>query len=304
MEIPIYTHGRLMPDPPWEGPVVSVFPRAFNILHPDGLLVGVVASAGQMSPFSLVAEGLFAEEGRTEAVARISKGALCRRAEDSLTVAGIRLDLSVSRSWDGRLPPRLAGSISAPGALAGRLRSALAVAGADDGLREVVVPGASQTIFGRRAREILGSSRGIGNGAQGIRELSHLIGLGIGFTPSGDDFVSGVLLAREMAAGEGPELDLDEVRSKLHRTNDGGRTLLTAALFGSFPAYLLQFADAIGESLRSASAGVEPPERLVESAVRAAAAHGETSGTDAVTGFTWYLALLGGDQRAHGDFVG
>ena len=175
---------------------------------------------------------------------------------------------------------------------------ALAVAGADDGLREIVVAGPSQTIFGRRAREILEAVDWVNGGGPGpLRGLSRLGGLGNGFTPSGDDFISGVLLAREMTGRGGPELDEQEIRSALDRTNDGGRTLLTGVLSRCFPAYLLEFAGAIAASIRSSSSGGAAVERSVQDAVRAAAAHGETSGTDAVTGFAWYLGLLGRRQQ-------
>lgn len=278
--------------------MVSLFSRAFNVLHPRGLLVGVVAAPEQMSPFALLAEGLFRAEGGVAPGARIAKGAMCRRTSSGLIVSGMRLDLSGSRPWDGRLPPGLMGSIADPSSLAALLRAAIAAAGAEDGLREIVVPGSSGTIFARRAREILASAH---NGEDGRREklrgLSGFVGLGIGFTPSGDDFISGVLLAREMTGRGGPELDEQEIRSALDRTNDGGRTLLTGVLSRCFPAYLLEFAGAIAASIRSSSSGGAAVERSVQDAVRAAAAHGETSGTDAVTGFAWYLGLLGRRQQ-------
>ena len=52
------------------------------------------------------------------------------------------------------------------------------------------------------------------------------------------------------------------------------------ALRGSFPAHLRTFVETLAraESIRD-----------VEDSVRAACAHGETSGTDSLTGFCWAL---------------
>lgn len=308
MDLPVQAHGLLIPEAPWEGPVVSLFSRAFNVLHPSGLLVGVVASLRQMSPFSLLAEELFAADWGQAPVARIAKGAPFRRTGTGLLVSGIRLDLGHSRRWDGRLGPRLTRSIADPGSTANLLRSALAEAGAEDGLREIVVGGTSQTIFGRRAREILNGVRiEKVDGPARLRGLSELVGLGIGFTPSGDDFLSGVMLAAEMSEAIRVEVDAEEIRSALGRTNDGGRTLLAGALDRCFPAYLLEFACAIAAAQQHGTAGATTAgaavpgsrdhdgttaERAVLAAVRSAASHGETSGTDSVTGFTWYLETI------------
>ena len=115
-----------------------------------------------------------------------------------------------------------------------------------------------------------------------IRGLSELIGLGIGFTPSGDDFIAGAILGEELTGTMGhdyPLIDRDEIIGALHRTGYGGRTLLWQVLKNHFSFYMIKLADGL-------LSGV-PGE--MERAVCRAVSHGETSGTDLLTGLVWYL---------------
>jgi len=302
LELQAKAFGELVPRGVWQGNVVSVYSRALNLLHPKGLLVGLVASAAQMSPLSILVPGLFAfGDGGATAGRGVKVGERGEIDGEMLRLSGISIGLTSAEPWNGRIRSEIAGCIADPVRTFERLQQALAVEGADDGLREVVVTGAEQTIFGRRCREILGS---VEHGADEIRSdsphpahlqgLSELIGLGIGFTPSGDDFISGVLLARSLVAPRlRMRIDRDELESALGRTNDGGRGLLIAALKDQFPAYLLAFASSLAESERQTAVDPAIAVQLVSDAVREAARYGETSGTDAVTGAAWYLRLVG-----------
>jgi hypothetical protein len=95
---------------------------------------------------------------------------------------------------------------------------------------------------------------------------------------------------------------------------------LWLALQGSFPAYLREFAEAVaaaaatvtlGGIAGSASEGIAPARaqdteagdafhRLLREACATAFHHGETSGMDAISGFTWALGLVRPSLTGHG----
>lgn len=70
-----------------------------------------------------------------------------------------------------------------------------------------------------------------------IKELVHLIGLGIGLTPSGDDFLTGILAGIILCSQEQTPFALKlkkELQKHLSDTNDISRAFLTCALKGQF----------------------------------------------------------------------
>lgn len=104
--------------------------------------------------------------------------------------------------------------------------------------------------------------------------LTALVGLGAGFTPSGDDFLSGVLLAERLS---GTALaDHDAIRQALPTTVPAGSSLLRVALAGYPPAYQLRIAQALLHADGAAA--------LLEAEV-----HGHSSGLDALAGVLWGL---------------
>ncbi|MEX2444051.1 MAG: DUF2877 domain-containing protein [Alkalispirochaeta sp.] len=110
-----------------------------------------------------------------------------------------------------------------------------------------------------------------------VSSILPLIGLGIGFTPAGDDFVSGVLLAQTLLSGTPPsETDRTAVRGRLHATTAGGSSLLRVAVAGFPPGYQVRMV----ESLREGNI-----EQTMEIALR----HGHSSGLDALAGLLWRL---------------
>ena len=102
-----------------------------------------------------------------------------------------------------------------------------------------------------------------------------MVGCGPGLSPSGDDFLTGALLAFA-----GSALFRGKIERALPGTTAPGRTLLWMALQRQFPAYLVEFVDVVSAA---DSAGA------VVAAARAACARGETSGTDALAGFCWQM---------------
>ena len=69
------------------------------------------------------------------------------------------------------------------------------------------------------------------------KELAHLIGLGIGLTPSGDDFLTGILAGLILCDQDQSPFALklkEEVPKHLQDTNDISRAFLSCALKGQF----------------------------------------------------------------------
>jgi hypothetical protein len=125
-----------------------------------------------------------------------------------------------------------------------------------------------------------------------LKGLEPLVGLGMGFTPSGDDFLAGVFLGERallLQRAAAPEIDSQSIASMLHRSSPGGRTLLWLALRGSFPSYLLAAARGLARAVT-----LQAVFEVVEKAV----AHGKTSGTDALVGLLWYLKQTGNPVRS------
>ena len=105
-------------------------------------------------------------------------------------------------------------------------------------------------------------------------DLSKLVGLGIGFTPSGDDFLTGAMLYEVLSGSY--LINRESILTRLSKTTEGGRTLLVMAVKNSFPYYLKVFAESI-------YAGKSSFDDIVKRALE----HGSTSGSDAIAGFLW-----------------
>ncbi len=243
------------------GRVLSLHAGAVNVLdEPSGLLVSLLLREDDMTAMGVL-------------VPRFPKGIAAGRALSGAGLqvsGGWRVSLDGAAVWHGRPAFRPALDRARLGSVAAALRSR----GVPGGFLGVI-DSSDANPFGARARALLA---GASASAPAAREAA-LVGLGPGFTPSGDDFLAGALLAEECCAGaEGPAVDRESIRRSLARTTPGGRTLLALALRGSYSAYLLRFL-ALLDSARS--------DEEVRAAVREAVAHGETSGTDALIGLLW-----------------
>jgi len=144
--------------------------------------------------------------------------------------------------------------------------------------------------FVRRAATVLDA---IITANPSVIDLSPLVGLGIGFTPSGDDFISGALLTVRLLGKRGGSsvpasvptgpapVDTAQLWNTLGKTTSGGATLLRLALNDTPPAYQLRILDAIAANR---------PEEVVA----IARSHGHSSGLDALTGTIWMARHLAG----------
>ena len=126
--------------------------------------------------------------------------------------------------------------------------------------------------FVRRATKILERSY---DGTVG--SLCALVGLGTGFTPSGDDFVSGALLAHRLETGQALPVEVrTRILERVGSTTAGGAALLRVAVAGYPPWYQLRIAGLLADG-------------HIDAVVETASKHGHSSGLDALTGLIWWL---------------
>lgn len=108
--------------------------------------------------------------------------------------------------------------------------------------------------------------------------LSSLIGLGIGLTPSGDDFLCGVLAGLILRNGTNHPFSLalqEQIVQKLPDTNDISRAFLNCALQGQYSEAVCSLCHAAEEAQLSA----------------AFSAIGHSSGMDTLCGILYALTL-------------
>ncbi len=273
--------GLFTAGPAWAGTIVSVYARAVNIRRPDGLLMSLVRHRGQMSALSVHVPALF--DSSPALPAGIERGRRASYNGQRLVVTGRDVTLKGAPWYDSTL--RLSGRPDFRESKRAGLKRALLAQGKREGLLGVIAPGAADNHYVRSALKTLQAA---GSGGKALLGgLDKLVGLGIGFTPSGDDFLAGVMLAEAMAEGAAPlRLKRAEIRAALGKTNDGGRSLLYQVLDNHFPYYLNQTA----VQLAAAHDDGE-----IDQAVAWAVRHGETSGTDTLTGLLWYLRTAARD---------
>ena len=258
--------------------MVSAHSSAVNVLHSRGLLVSFVQETRAMTTLSVCVPALFRKPP-----GKLSPGEWVLFDGHRMVAKDVAVVLLGRPTWQGKLLRAHVKGLSAW--KLSLLKRALLIKARDGGLLGLLRTDQRGNPFVEKAR-------------QGLRHttLSSLVGLGPGSTPSGDDFITGVLLGEE-ALKQGPAagakavaenqktvipwpLEKEALGAALNRTNDAGKTLLWQALQGNFPGYLI-------EMLRSLSAaeGPEDVARVVERSVSC----GETSGADALTGFLLFL---------------
>jgi len=158
-------------------------------------------------------------------------------------------------------------------------RASLAASGSRDGLLAVALSETSLNAYSLRAAVLLKKPV--------PQALAGLVGLGPGFTPSGDDFVCGSLAA-DIFWGPAKPQDLRPILKRLSPakrerddpsdvTTPGGAALVWLACRRSFPRLLTSFARALLLADMTA----------VEVEVRRILSHGATSGADMLAGFVW-----------------
>lgn len=274
------------------GEVVSVYAKAINILHPDKLIVSLVENPSQMTALSIVIPSLF-QRSENQA-ARVKPGNRAIFEGSRLIINDLCIDVAGGRTWEGCLGPEDIKGFSLT--RIPLLQEALLQKGKRGGLLGLIPPIEKENPFVLKASQVLGQVLIREHETSGMKGLSQLVGLGVGLTPSGDDFVSGVLLGERILSlltvsqAEVPEMtqhrrtphsiEREEIWNVLDRTTSGGKTLLWQALQRHFPYYLIEAARGLARAH-----SLEEMIRVVLTAV----SHGETSGTDALVGLFLYL---------------
>ena len=289
--------GTFVPFERGEGAVVSVHSNAVNIRRPGGLLLSIVERPTQMTSLSLCAPALFQTLRRQRP--SILPGELVKLRRGSLLLDRLCLDVKTGKAWKGAIHAKLLRGFPLDSLSA--IKEALLEVGRKEGLLGLIAAQRDLNPFALFASDRLkgippsenpppkavgrvkGSIPFEGRGKPRFKGLSSLIGLGPGFTPSGDDFIMGVLAGETISRTLGRnflEIDRRDLRTSLHKTNDAGRTLLWQALQGHFPCYLMEAVEGLVKARGFHAIG-----KVMSCAV----AHGETSGTDALAGLVWYL---------------
>lgn len=266
--IPVVSAGSLVPDD-FVGEVRSVHDRVVNIEATIGsagpLFISLIADGGDMTDFALLLAGSDDLSRIRSLRAGTPVTARDRRVALATEIGTVSIAWNDAKRWTGRIDPATGEIDASVAAVASILRES-----GDGGLAPLLRTGSGNDPFVRCAAAIL---RDVERSSS-FMPLSGLVGLGRGFTPSGDDFLAGLFLA---ARERGIDLEAERiVGDHLDRTTTGGRTLLSLTSRGFFPAYQIAFREAL-------YAGAAP------AAVSTLRDHGASSGTDMATGFCWFM---------------
>ncbi len=259
--------GSYVPVKPWKGTVLSVYGAVVNFLHPDGFLVSMVKDVARMSGYGLVVPDFF----RSVSLGRLKgKDVFCRGGE-ILVGTEVVITFRTAPLWLGNVEACSKAPADLP---LEHLFSVYRENAPAEGFSSLVLGDVHDT-YGRAAVSVLEKA-----GNSETIDLSSLVGLGIGFTPSGDDFIAGALLFTALFGGgkRGKPVVGRTISAALHKTTSGGRTLLSLVLRNSFPFYLKEFSDTLC---------TESGEFDAQSIISHVLSHGSTSGSDALAGFFW-----------------
>ena len=271
------------------GEVVSSFSRAVNARHSQGLLVSFVEETLAMTYLSVCLPALFRKPRRG-----LVPGNQVRFDGHRVILGDFVVDFPGRPTWQGKLTQR-----DVKGLCASRVslvRESLLLKGRDGGFLGLLRGGEPNNPFVARAMRVLSGDRSAASRAVRLNALSGLVGLGPGSTPSGDDFIAGALLgetalrllwsAESKAVADSLEPMIPWSKGKedlwiaMNRTTDAGKTLLWQALQGHFPNYLIETVRCVSEA---------KGRQEIADAVERAVVRGETSGTDALTGFLFSM---------------
>ena len=281
------------------GKVASLYDEAVNILLENGLLVSLVRTSDSMTALSIKAPGLFGVKEARSCLrsAGLKRGTDAQLQQNGLILEGLIVGFRNALLWTGIVSSEDSKGFGINSIQL--LEEALPARGKEGGLLSILSPGLTDSAHTGRAKEIL-RNLSLRSDPLFLTGLCEFVGLGPGFTPSGDDFLCGVLLGERLLSEKRHlkekqsktehglitrRVKKHEIEARLYGTTPGGRTLLWQALQGHFPYYLIQAARAMSAATTFNG---------MCNVVARAAAHGETSGTDALVGLLWYLKYIFG----------
>jgi len=264
--------GFLVPAAPWSARIAGVASRAVILLADDGAAISVVGRMEDLDARAFVIADGFREflEAASVAASGQDKHASVEYDGSTLRIEGMERTSASSCTalvWDPREDlKKAAGRFARP-------ELASAACFIENELR-----------LAHEAGRPFEGIHGDGPFAAAFARLheapafpANLVGFGPGSTPAGDDWLSGYLAGRDLAEGGPAEPALrSAVQAAFSRTTASGRALLTGALAGAPPAYIVELVVAATEITMESGVRV---------AVRTALGHGATSGEDALAGF-------------------
>ncbi|MDR7588800.1 MAG: DUF2877 domain-containing protein [Armatimonadota bacterium] len=252
------------------GGVLATFARSCY-LDLDGEVVAVVAGDLPAGPFAVVVEG-------TPPLAGVPAGAPAAAGGDRIRIGdALEVDLRPAVPWDPLLAPWAGMPAHLDDHLA-LLRRLLLDGASPNGLGRVAAGGTDDGPLARRAQPALAAL------ATGLRDRDaralgaaarELAGLGPGLTPSGDDVLTGCLLALSLWPTRRPDLRSLIAGQAISRTTRISAAYLAAAARGEAGGDWHHLRDALAES---------DPDAVRRAAARLLAL-GETSGADMLGGF-------------------
>ena len=259
------------------GTVHSVYRKTINLSF-DGTLVALQAAGSPLSPISLITS----LTGQEMSDLPVSAGQPVSLTADTIHLPETAFCLDAAETVETVLMPVSESDLPS---LTAQIRSILKHS-TKGGFRNILFPSDKPTQLGEQL--VLAAAENHMNlCSQKIRlfhyttaahSLSSIIGLGIGLTPSGDDFLCGVLAGLILRNGTDHPFFAalqEQITQKLPDTNDISQAFLHCALQG-------QFSEAIC-SLRHASDAAQLS--------AAFSAVGHSSGMDTLCGILYALTL-------------
>ena len=287
---PVIAVGTRIPQR-FTGTVSAVYDHALNIrIDGDPMIVALVTRrSGQSARALLVGHlphGLSAGARVTAAYGSLYAGDTQVSGVPQAPLLQWKPD--ETNSYDGRIP-----AVGADAGLeigtemrhrllhsaTGTLRGVLSDSCAGNGGFVSLLGMGLQDPFALRAAEALAEGR-----------AEACVGLGIGLTPSGDDFLTGAILTGAVLGIRDNAVSRERIGARLSdrsATTDVSGTQLRLALDGHAPAFLLPLLEAVVRFLSGTGATEN-----IRVAAREATSHGHSSGCDTVVGLVWTLERM------------
>ena len=263
----------------FRGQVHSVFEQVVNLRGDDGDLYCLTTAALDPGPLSL----------RLDTFSPLGGWGLCAGdpvflQEEELRTGNRRILWKKAQPWQSVLPP-FARRRAAADTLADLLRQR----GKPGGMLGLLVPAAAGDLLARTLRErslLLLEKLESADWTAAEAAALRLIGLGGGLTPSGDDFLSGLLLTLNQPEGPYPEecrrFGRELAERAAERTHDISAAMLRQAAAGRTRQRVLDFLTAMDAPSPDSIAAALPPLLAI----------GALSGTDLAVGL-WAGTALG-----------
>ena len=258
--------------------VLAVFERACDLITPDGDVIALVTPQVGDGPLNVVVDGgagLFDH---------VYPGAPARLGKERLQAGGLKVDLAGATAWEpcpdwGALRARRATIVSRLPLLRD-LCLRHSPAGALAPLLETSVPfdALSGAVYSKAKSAAQALREGWCGASARLREgAAGLAGLGGGLTPSGDDFLVGVMLWAWLVHPTPDALCRTLAKAAIPHTTTLSGAFLRAAAWGGCSVSWHRLLAALSDG----------GEAQIAAAVPRVLAHGATSGADGLAGFLY-----------------